>query len=501
MATTEYGVDCVPDSRPGFIHYVDERGKPRRVDLSKNVFTIGRTRDNDLAISHHLISRYHAEVIFDGREYTYIDKRSRRGSFIECRRISEKLLSDGDTIRLGSSECGPQLTFYFPRFTRLQPPEVASESAQTANGLIKGTPPVSLATLNRINRQLAQCTHRMAIAEKLLAALEQLFPLAELAIFFYHPENQALRIESQRRQRKRSRLAETSGWVVTQVFSRNLALKGYDSERHEFFLSVPLASARRVWGVCYLTSQEHPFKSEEEELLYAVGQQAGLALETLHLDQQRQRTCESLIRALALSIDARDQMTAGHSARVAGYAAAIARYLGLPPQQQRVVYYAALLHDYGKIGISDEVLCKAAPLTPEEYEKIKQHPLYTLNLLSKIHFTEELAEVPLIASSHHERPDGLGYPHGLRRAEIPIGSLIIAVADFFDALTVKRHYRDPMPQEEVLELIAAGRDTHFDGAVIDAFFRYYREEYLPRQRRRSERNNRPQTSELGLWRE
>ncbi len=488
MTTTEYGVDRVPDPRPGFIHYVDEQGEPRRVNLSKNVFTIGRTRDNDLTINHHLISRYHAEVIFDGREYTYIDKRSRRGSFIHYQRISEKLLRDGDTIRLGSSECGPQLTFYFPRFTRPRSLEATDEP---------GASLVSLTTLNRINRQLAQCSHRVAIAEELLAALGALFPLAELTVFLYHPESQKLRIESQRTRRNRSRLAAESSWVITQVFSHNLALKGYDSEYHEFFLSVPLASARRVWGVCYLTSQEHSFKNEEEELLCAVGQQAGWALETLHLSQQRQRTCESLIRALALSIDARDQMTAGHSARVAGYAAAIARYLGLPPQQQRVVYYAALLHDYGKIGISDEVLCKAAPLTPEEYEKIKQHPLYTLNLLSKIHFTEELAAVPLIASSHHERPDGLGYPHGLRRAEIPIGSLIIAVADFFDALTVKRHYRDPMPEEEVLELITAGRDTQFDGAVIDAFFRYYREEYLPRRRRLSEHSNRPQSSISG----
>ena len=88
-----------------------------------------------------------------------------------------------------------------------------------------------------------------------------------------------------------------------------------------------------------------------------------------------------------------------------------------------------------------------------------------------------------MASCHHERPDGKGYPRGLCREEIPIGALIIAVADVFDALTVKRHYRDPMPLEEVLEVVEAGRNTQFDGAVIDAFKRYYYEEYLPRQKR------------------
>jgi HD-GYP domain-containing protein (c-di-GMP phosphodiesterase class II) len=141
------------------------------------------------------------------------------------------------------------------------------------------------------------------------------------------------------------------------------------------------------------------------------------------------------------------------------------------------------LHDYGKIGVRDEVLCKPSSLTAEEYEEIKQHPAYTLSILSKIKFSEGLAEVPHVASCHHERPDGKGYPRGLRRAEIPIGALIIAVADVFDALTVKRHYRDPMPLDEVLALLEAGRDTQFEGTVIDAFKLFYYEEYLPRQTR------------------
>jgi HD-GYP domain-containing protein (c-di-GMP phosphodiesterase class II) len=103
--------------------------------------------------------------------------------------------------------------------------------------------------------------------------------------------------------------------------------------------------------------------------------------------------------------------------------------------------------------------------------------------LSKIKFSDGLAEVPHVASCHHERPDGKGYPRGLTRDEIPIGALIIAVADVFDALTVKRHYRDPMPLDEVMALLEAGRNTQFDGDVIDAFKRFYYEEYLPRQER------------------
>ena len=92
----------------------------------------------------------------------------------------------------------------------------------------------------------------------------------------------------------------------------------------------------------------------------------------------------------------------------------------------------------------------------------------------------------MIAGSHHERPDGLGYPRGLRRDEIHLSARIIAVTDFFDALTVVRHYRQPLPPDQVVVMIEEGRDTQFDGLVIDAFKRYYEEEYRPRYLRRQQ---------------
>jgi len=494
MTTVGGRADRMMRVRLGLIHYTDERGGRRLVNLSKEVFTIGRTHDNDLTIDHHLISPYHAEVVFNGSSYTYVDKRSRWGSFIRHERISEKSLSDGDTISLGSDERGAALTFFFPdpegkreagRVPRVRTGGFTVQASQSGNGGAESAAStVSLKALNEVGRQLLECETREEVSERLLEALSALLPVEGVDLMLYDRGRDELRFSGSRTRLDQARRVEPHDEVVRRVFLQNAVAAGYDAERREFFLTAPVSSARQVWGICHLTARARAFSQDEVEFLTAVGHQAGQALESLHLVDEQRRTCESLIHALSLSIDARDEMTAGHSARVAGYAAAIARYLSLPEREQRLTYYAALLHDYGKIGIRDAVLCKPSQLTPDEYETIKQHPLYTLNILSKVNFGEDLAAVAFVASSHHERPDGQGYPRGLSRDEIPIAARIIAVADFFDALTVERHYRGAMPADEVMAMIEAGRDTQFDGGVIDAFQRYYREEYLPRRLRR-----------------
>jgi hypothetical protein len=469
------------------IHYTDERGERRLVNLNKDVFKIGRTRDNDLTIDNHSISRYHAEVVFDGQSYTFIDKRSRCGSFARRERISEWPLSDGDTISLGSEEEGASLTFFFPQLRRElengHPPRVrrdeSSAAADGETGQAQHAVMTSLGMLNLVTRKLMLCQNDEEIAEQLLDLLSALGTAERLVLMLYDRQRRELRPGGRRDRDGQGLSSEPSPDLMARVFISGETLAGFDNDCQRFFVCLPLASSRHVWGVCYASARAR-FTREEQELLTAIGHQAGSALETIHLLEDQRRTVESLIHALSLSIDARDEITAGHSERVAAYAVAIARHLGLSAHEQRVIYYAALLHDLGKIGVRDDVLCKPAQLTPDEYEVIKQHPLYTLKILSKINFSEELADVPLVAGSHHERPDGSGYPRGLHCAEIPIGARVIAVADFFDALTVERHYRKPLPAEEVLEMIEAGRDTQFDGRVIDAFLRYYREE-LPRQ--------------------
>jgi len=250
-------------------------------------------------------------------------------------------------------------------------------------------------------------------------------------------------------------------------------------------MAVPIASAKQVYGVIYLDTQRPLTKADEDSLdwLVAIGQQAGSIMDSLSLAEEQRLLSESMMRGLAASIDARDGLTAGHSARVAHYSLGTARALGLDSDEQYRIYHAALLHDYGKIGVDDAVLRKPGALTPEEYDHIKQHARFTFDILSKISFPKNLRDLPLMAASHHERWDGKGYPWQLSGDDIPIAGRIIAIADVYDSLTRKRHYRDPMPVDEVLDYLAEGSGTRFDPVILDAFLAYQQDSLAEKEER------------------
>ena len=135
--------------------------------------------------------------------------------------------------------------------------------------------------------------------------------------------------------------------------------------------------------------------------------------------------------------------------------------------------FRSLLHEYGKIGVTDSLLKKPRKLTQEEFEVIKTHSEKTKSILGQVHFEGIFSQVPEIAGSHHEKLDGSGYPKGLNGDEIPLGAKIIAVADFFEAITAKRHYRNPMPIEKATRLLQEESGLHFEEEIVDAFFRYF----------------------------
>ena len=175
--------------------------------------------------------------------------------------------------------------------------------------------------------------------------------------------------------------------------------------------------------------------------------------------QTAQRLFEQTATALVTAIDAKDAYSHGHSLRVAKYAERIAREIGKSEEECRQVYYAGLLHDVGKLGISDAVLGKKSELTPEEYEEIKQHPVLGEQILSSI---SDHPYISIGAHYHHERYDGTGYPDGLKGEEIPEIARIISVADTYDTLSSDRIYRSAMPQQFIREEIIAGAGTQFD---------------------------------------
>lgn len=219
------------------------------------------------------------------------------------------------------------------------------------------------------------------------------------------------------------------------------------------------------------------FSDKDEDLLLAIGSSAGIALENARLFnkqtlifEEQKKSFTSFIKTLAASIDARDKITAGHSLRVTKYTALIAKQMRIKKDDIEVLEYAAALHDIGKIGIRDVVLFKEGKLTPEEYEHIQEHVKITYDILSTMYFEKRFKDVPIIASSHHEKYDGSGYFRGSKADDIPLGGRILAVADVFDAITSKRHYRDKMPMRKVLDIIATGADSHFDSKIVKDFF-------------------------------
>lgn len=163
--------------------------------------------------------------------------------------------------------------------------------------------------------------------------------------------------------------------------------------------------------------------------------------------------------ALASAIDAKDPYTKGHSSRVAEYSRKIAELAGKDEQECEEVYYAALLHDVGKIGISRSILNKTGKLTDEEYKVIKDHPNIGAQILSSI---SESPYLSIGAKSHHERYDGKGYPEGLKGEDIPEIARIIAVADAYDAMTSSRSYRGTIPQQLVREEFIKCLGSQFD---------------------------------------
>jgi len=172
------------------------------------------------------------------------------------------------------------------------------------------------------------------------------------------------------------------------------------------------------------------------------------------------------VRSLSNAVEARDAYTAKHAERVAGYGLAIARAMNLTFADDPATEFGFLLHDVGKVAISDGILHKPGPLTAEERAAMEQHPLIGSQIVADIPF---LGAARTVVRSHHERWDGTGYPDRLAGEAIPLVARVFAVADVLDALTTVRPYRRPLPLQAAREMIVADAGTHFDPTVIATF--------------------------------
>jgi len=235
-------------------------------------------------------------------------------------------------------------------------------------------------------------------------------------------------------------------------------------------IAVALAESENVFG--WLVALNHvddgEFDTAEAGLLTSVAAILGIHSGNIELYRQQAELLGGVVRALTSAIDAKDTYTCGHSDRVARVAVCLAEELGCDAKTIDTLYLAGQLHDIGKIGIDDNVLCKAGKLSDDEYEHIKHHVEIGHHIL---HDLAKLEEVLPIVLHHHESWDGGGYPHKLKSKRIPLAARILAVADAFDAMSSDRPYRKSMPDDQVDRILRAGAGKQWDPQVIDAFFR------------------------------
>lgn len=206
--------------------------------------------------------------------------------------------------------------------------------------------------------------------------------------------------------------------------------------------------------------------SYDTKLIEAAASFASIFLSNARLFDHQKKLFVGIIESLSAAIDAKDAYTNGHSERVAHLGEQIAINLGMTTHEAERVRICGLLHDVGKIGVPEAVLCKPGRLTDEEFEHIKKHPEIGHRILKDLTGLEDVLPGVL---HHHERLDGRGYPHGLGGDEIPRMARILACADTFDAMSSNRAYRDAMPREKVLAELERCKGTQFDPDVVDAF--------------------------------
>jgi HD-GYP domain-containing protein (c-di-GMP phosphodiesterase class II) len=193
------------------------------------------------------------------------------------------------------------------------------------------------------------------------------------------------------------------------------------------------------------------------------------ALKQIQVDEDY---LDAVAAAFGEIVDSKSPYTAGHSGRVALYTDLIAADLGLSAGRRRWLYRGALLHDVGKLGVSNAILDKPAKLDAVEWEAVKKHAVFTEEILSRI---PQFAELAVVAAAHHERLDGKGYPRGIAENEIAIETRIITTADIFDAITAERPYRAAVPLEKTLDIMRETVGTALDPACFEALERVARQ--------------------------
>ena len=257
--------------------------------------------------------------------------------------------------------------------------------------------------------------------------------------------------------------------------------KQFADEAFVTYFGIPLIAKGQVKGVLEVFHRtKKVVDSDWVSFLETLSGQAAIAIDnsTLFEDLQRSNTelmlaYDATLEGWAKAMELRDRKTEGHLQRVIDMTLLLAKMIGVEDDQIQHIRRGALLHDIGKMGIPDSILLKSESLTPDEWEIMRQHPVYAYELLSPISYLRPALNIPYC---HHEKWDGTGYPRGLKGEEIPLPARIFAVTDVWDALTSDRPYRPAWNTQDAFAYIAQKAGKFFDPDITEAFFRLVQEQ-------------------------
>jgi HAMP domain-containing protein len=274
-----------------------------------------------------------------------------------------------------------------------------------------------------------------------------------------------------------------AGWVVSRgemaAASESAPWKGGELTEIEkcmpWSLHVPMTVSGKTRGVISIGVREgrKEIPADDIQTIRSLANQVAVALENADLRRKEEKTYVETVAALAAAVEARDRYTRGHSRRVTEFSVKIARIMGEPEWFVKDLESAALLHDIGKIGFPDRILCNKGPIPPDGVPVIRNHPLAGENILKPV---GSLARLCSIVRHHHEKFDGSGYPDSLKGEEIPLASRMIAVADSFDAMVSERPYRPCRSREDAMTELARCSGTQFDPSCVEVFLGYLKDD-------------------------